>query len=93
MKYLLRPTDGQVYVAPALQEDPDGLRKTLQAQLDAHDVTFDFCVQFFEDEETTPIEDELLINLWSERDADVTPGTPRSRSRSRRQTSIVRAES
>jgi hypothetical protein len=71
VRYLLRPLPGSFPAPPPMLSDPNFLYTELSKRLKAGDVRFEFCVQQFTDEATTPIEDTSVE--WKESDSPPIP--------------------
>ncbi|MER5886386.1 hypothetical protein ABT160_21380 [Streptomyces sp. NPDC001941] len=71
VQYQLRPLAGGSGTAGVRRDDPDRLRTELAGRLRGGDVEFELCLQRFDDERTTPVEDASVP--WPE---DVAPPVP-----------------
>jgi hypothetical protein len=67
VRYFLRPAQGVQPAGPPVPGDANYLRGEIGNRLLGADVVFDFCVQRYLDEDTTPIED--AANEWRESDS------------------------
>jgi len=65
VRYLLRPAPDAPAAPPPSETDPDYLSGEFAKRLQAGDIRFELCVQRYQDEQSTPIEDTAIE--WTEK--------------------------